>query len=350
MWEAYQSMCDELGKPPEPKTEEERAAEEKRIEEKVKEICKEVNVPPPDLVAERVCEIYKAGVLVTIDKSGVVPPLHIPVKSKWLGVESERQFKRGTRKVDFKIELFEEKDAKQIDRYRKSLPGLLDRYSFRLADEHRWVPHAALPLIEKEMTRIDEQARTYVKDLIGAGATQFAQSRRQEMQATLNEMCHEFHPGRDVEPGVMDDIMTEAVRRLNEAMRDRFLPRIGKAAVNFIPPADPGASQHADSWAQARTLLASMAQYFRDAVTNSFFFQGYDLPEEDLLPAMDVARDWIAADPWSPQTRRRAKAELDGLKEILASKKAASRETCEQILNMIEGRWRPEQAGKAAKA
>jgi hypothetical protein len=254
-WEAYQGMCGELEITPEPSTEEEQAAAEARVEERAKELCAEMKVAPPDPVSERVCELYKQGVLVTIDKSGVVPPLHIPVKAKWLGVESERQFGRGRRKVDFKLQLFEEEAARKIDSLRKSLPQLLDWYSFRLADEHRWVPNASLPLIQKEMTRIEQDARTYIQSLIGQGASEYAHSRRKEMQSSVNEMCQEFHPGREVGPEVMNDIIREAERRLGEALRERFLPRISETAVGFIPSADSSGSPHSDAWAQARTLL-----------------------------------------------------------------------------------------------
>jgi len=342
MWEAYQGMCAELGNPLQPETEEASAAAEKRIEEKAKELCGKMNVAPPDPVAERVCELYKAGVLVTIDKSGVVPPLHIPVKPKWLGVESERQFGKGRRKVDFKLQLFEEGAAKKIDGLRKSLPRLLDWYSFRLADDHRWVPHSAIPLIEKEMTRIEQEARTYVQEQIGGGASEYAQSRRKEMESNLDEMGQEFHPGRQVGPEVMADILREAERRLNEAMRERFLPRISQTAVNFLPPADSSGSSHSDSWAQARTLLDSIAQYFRNAVTNHFFFQGYKLPEDELLGAMNVAGDWIAKNPWAPATRNRAKDELDHLAAVLAET-ASDRDKCELILDTIDGKWQPDQ-------
>ena len=340
-WEAYQRTCAELGMPPEPKTEEEKAAAAARIEERAKEFCAQMKVAPPDPVSERVCELYKQGVLVTIDKSGVVPPLHIPVKAKWLGVESERQFGRGRRKVDFKLQLFEEEAARKIDSLRKSLPQLLDWYSYRLADEHRWVPNAALPLIQKEMTRIEQEARTYIQSLIGQGASEYAGSRRKEMQSSVNEMCQEFHPGREVGPEVMNDILREAERRLGEALRERFLPRISETAVSFIPPADSSGSLNSDAWAQARTLLGSIAGYFRDAVTNNFFFQGYKLNQGELLKAMDVAGDWIANNPWHPETRDRARDEVEYLGKVLSGK-ASDREKCEMMLDLIEGKWTPE--------
>jgi hypothetical protein len=279
--------------------------------------------------------------LVTIDKSGVVPPLHIPVKAKWLGVESERQFGRGRRKVDFKLQLFEEEAARKIDSLRKSLPQLLDWYSFRLADEHRWVPNASLPLIQKEMTRIEQDARTYIQSLIGQGASEYAHSRRKEMQSSVNEMCQEFHPGREVGTEVMNDIIREAERRLGEALRERFLPRISETAVGFIPSADSSGSPHSDAWAQARTLLGSIAGYFRDAVTNNFFFQGYKLGRGELLKAMDVAGDWIAKNPWHPDTKDHARGEVQYLGKVLASK-ATDHEKCNLMLDLIEGKGVPE--------
>jgi hypothetical protein len=343
IWESYQGMCAELGMPPEPKTEEEQVAAEERIEEKTKELCAKMNVAAPDPIAERVLELYKQGVLVTIDKSGVVPPLHIPVKAKWLGVESERKFGKGRRKVDFKLQLFEPDAAKRIDAFRKSLPQLLDWYSFRLADDHRWVPNAALPLIQKEMTRIDQQAKAYVQELIGKGASEYATSRRKEMQTSVTEMCQEFHPGREVGPDVMDDIVREAERRLGEALRDRFIPRISETAVSFIPPADSSGTAHSDAWAQARTMLGSIAEYFRDAVTNNFFFQGYKLNQGELLKAMDVAGEWIATNPWHPDTKDRAGLEAEYLDKILTGKDP-DREKCKLILDLIDGKWTPPEA------
>ena len=139
----------------------------------------------------------------------------------------------------------------------------------------------------------------------------------------------------------MNDILREAERRLGEALRERFLPRISETAVSFIPPADSSGSLHSDAWAQARTLLGSIAGYFRDAVTNNFFFQGYKLNQGELLKAMDVAGDWIANNPWHPDTRDRARDEVEYLGKVLSGK-ASDREKCEMMLDLIEGKWKPE--------
>lgn len=336
LWEEYARLCWQLGTVlPEPegvKTPEQQKIAEQRTEQAVKKLCEELAIRQPDPLAARVAEFYKKGRLVTVDKTGRVPPLKVPVNTRLLGVEAEKTFGSATRRIDVKIEILDDGAAKEIDEQR-NVSKILQKFSFPLADGTRWVPATARPLLDKQIARIEAKVQKRVRELVGKDASQFAASRRQQIENALNGVCAEFNVTGSVSAGVVENVINQAAERIDKALGARFLPQLSYNEVWFDPSL---AAEHASPWPQARNLLMAVATYFRKAVTSQFFFLGIDVPEEELLTAMDVCGDWIAEDPWRPATRARARAELKRLEKVAANGQDA-RDQCQEILAIIEG-------------
>ena len=73
-----------------------------------------------------------------------------------------------------------------------------------------------------------------------------------------------------------------------------------------------------------------MAGYFRRSVTKSEHLRGNQIPEEELLKAMDVCQDWILRQRYDRKIRQIAKRELFNLEEILEDE-SDDRTKCERI-------------------
>jgi hypothetical protein len=99
-------------------------------------------------------------------------------------------------------------------------------------------------------------------------------------------------------------------------------------------------SEHLSQWAQVRTLLLATAKYFRESVTMTGHLKGIEVPEDELLAAMDVCGDWIIGERTDPKIESTAKSELRRLEEIQVSDRD-DRSKCSLILGLIEHRGNP---------
>lgn len=204
---------------PEPekvKTPEQQKAAEQRADQAVKKLCGELAIRPPDPLATRVVEFYKKGRLVTVDKTGRVPPLKVPVNTRLLGVEAEKTFGSATRRIDVKIEILDDAATREIDAQR-NVSKILQRFSFPLADGARWVPTAARPLLDNQIARIEANVQKRVRELVGSDASQFAASRRQQIEEALNGVYKEFHVAGGVGAGVVETVINDAAGRIDKA-------------------------------------------------------------------------------------------------------------------------------------
>ena len=105
--------------------------------------------------AEKIVTLFEMGSVVTIDKTTRTRPLDAPMKAQWFGIEKQRQIGVVTRKVEYRISLLDDALKKEIEKSRTGIRGLLDSFSYPLADGVRWMPKAARDLFEQEMTRIN---------------------------------------------------------------------------------------------------------------------------------------------------------------------------------------------------
>jgi len=127
-------------------------------------------------------------------------------------------------------------------------------------------------------------------------------------------------------------ILRELESRLGQATQGDFLPKVSYAGIQFATKPD---SEHTAAWAQGRTLLAAMAEYFRRAMTERSHLRGHQIPEEDLLKALDACEDWILSQRQNLRIRQLAKRELLELDEIVSGE-SDDRAKCESILALIK--------------
>lgn len=83
-------------------------------------------------------------------------------------------------------------------------------------------------------------------------------------------------------------------------------------------------------------LLADVVAFPRKVLTNSFFFQGLKVPEDDLIEAMDIAGDALCSELRTRGVKDRAKRELALLSKIEKAPMEA-RERCKLVCRILNG-------------
>jgi hypothetical protein len=304
----------------------------------VAKICKELQISPRDRLKERVFEILAQGDIVTIDKSGGAPPLDLPVRAEGF-VPQETRVGAISVRSSCRIRIFDEEQSKELESRRKGLSNLIQRLTYPLADGVRWIPKKAQPLLERERTRLEKDAKDLLEGLVAGGASEFAKSRREAIKHDANEMYKKAGAGagKQLPDSTLNLILRDLQSRLAKATQGDFLPKVTYMAAQFSTRAD---SEHLSQWAQVRTLLLATAKYFRESVTMTGHLKGIDVPEDELLAAMDVCGDWIVGDRTDPKIESTAKSELRRLDEIQASDRD-DRTKCSLILGLIEHQGNP---------
>jgi len=342
-WREYEELCRQLRAPEKTKVDASNQQQilslgqedEENSERAIVEICKDMGIPPPDPLQEKIARLMAKGQVVTIDKGSRTPPLELPI-AKWL-----RASELGTERISFKadagIRIFDEKDIKDLEKLRKGLTELLVKLTYPLADGVRWMPLKVQPLLERERLRLEKEAKHRLGALIHGGVAEFVSSKRRQIEEEINEIYAKLHPNEPLPTGTINLIVRDLEDRLVKATGEHFLPRVSYASqqFSFRSPSD-----HVAQWAPARTLLGAIAEHGRRAVSKKDHLRGHEIPERELLEAMNVCDDHILRTRHDSKIVHAAKRELFSLEEILADE-SDDRSKSERILRLIQG---PEQA------
>ena len=186
---------------------------------------------------------------------------------------------------------------------------------------------------------MEKDAKNLLESLVAGGASEFAKSRREAIKHDANEMYKKagVGAGKQLPDSTLNLILRDLQSRLAKATQGDFLPKVTYMSAQFSTRAD---SEHLSQWAQVRTLLLATAKYFRESVTMTSHLKGVDVPEDELLAAMDVCGDWIVGERTDSKIKSTAKSELRRLDEIQACDRD-DRTKCSLILELIEHRCSP---------
>lgn len=337
MWDEYEAACRAAAEAARRKPEATQTEAPKSAQQVEEQIRQELKIPKSDPILQPLVQLFERGDLVTIDKGSRIPPLELPIKAEWFGIPSFREVGVVSREVRYKISVLDEKTNKQLDARRKGTSELREKFSFPLADGSRWMPHKAKPLFETELKRQEEEGRKLLGAIVSGSPEEWVQSKRDLVTRDANRQYEEFHPGKSMHSGTIDEILNALTERFRKATSGNFLPKVGYVRTGFRPSAD---SDHVSDWATARTLLRAIAEYPRAALKGrAYFLRGLKVTEKDLLQAMNVAEDRLVAEWFQPDALEIAQAELDVLGQIDESERS-DRDKCALILDLLH-RSRP---------
>lgn len=289
-----------------------------------------IGIEKLDPFTDEVARIYGRGSLVSIDKHGRTPPLDAPLNPAWFGDEAETQRGAITRKVTMRVSIIDEATLKEIEKRRKGIRTLLNRFSLALADNMRWMPSEAQPLFEGEVQRLNEEGRGLLESLFHGDVAAFVSGKRDAVKRDLEAMGKEL--GRDVaREDVIDRVMSSFNERLSGAVTGSFLPSVTYSAIAFKLTAGDCSSP----WGQAYALLHDLARFPRKAITDPFFLRGLRVDEEELLRALDVAGDAVHLEAGA--TKARCTEELE-LLDLIHESSLDPEERCRLVFHVLRGR------------
>jgi hypothetical protein len=258
--------------------------------------------------------------------------LDVPLDPHLFGDSSNIQRGNVARKVNMRITVFDERTLRQIETRRKGLRTLLTKFTFALADNMRWMPSEARGLFVSELTRLNEEGQKLIGDLLTGDVTEFINVKRAALVADINAMYTALGKPGQVSEHAMDAIVDSLTKRLEKAKTANFMPKLSFSVISFVSLD----SDVASPWGQAFSLLADIAAFPRKALTDTFFFRGLEIAEDDLIEAMNVADDALCRNLRARGIKQRCKQELDLLTRIEEAHVQA-RERCELVLRLLNG-------------
>jgi len=293
----------------------------------------EIGIERTGTEAERLAELFAAGQLITIDKASRIPPLDAPVKAEWFGMQMLRHVGAVSRKVEFRISVIDERMLRDIDNKRRKTTDLIKLLTFALADGARWMPNAAVPLFEREQTRINQEGCAKLQSIVGNDVDSFVRGKRADVLKDANAMYHEFYPDRSLPEQVVDEILADLTTRIEKGLSGKFLPSVSFTPVHFTTAAR---TEWASQWAQAFRFLTELAKYPRKAMNDRYFLQGWKLEAGEVMQAMNVCDDVICRDLWAAGIRERANDEC-GLIDYIVESPAEYPARCRSLLAVMAG-------------
>ncbi|MEK6285651.1 MAG: hypothetical protein AABO57_07915 [Acidobacteriota bacterium] len=284
-----------------------------------------------DVIAERTARLYEQGCLVSIDKLSRIPPLDAPLDPSLFGDSAELEKGNVKRKVSMRISIIDKGILKEIEKRRQALRGLLNKFTFGLADNMRWMPNSARPFFESELKRINEEGQSLVADLLKGDAGSYVKNKQEALTSDINGMYHELNAQGSVSEDIIKKVMKELEERLTKAQSANFMPMLTYSNISF----NSKSSTFASPWGQAYSLLSDIVEFPRKAMTDAFFLRGMNVPEDELTDAMNVANDAIVRDRETRKIKARCETELEIVLQIRNSP-IDSRAKCELLWRVID--------------
>lgn len=284
-----------------------------------------------DLVAERTARLYEQGCLVSIDKLSRIPPLDAPLDPSFFGDSPELQRGNVKRKVSMRISIIDKVILKEIEKRRQALRGLLNKFTFGLGDNMRWMPNSARPSFEAELKRINEEGQALVSDLLKGDAANYVKNKQESLTSDINAMYRELNAEGRVSEDIIKKVMKELEDRLTKAQSANFMPMLTYSNITF----NSKTSTFASPWGQAYSFLSDVVEFPRKAMTDPFFLRGMHVPEDELIDVMNVANDVIVRDRETRKIKARCEAELEIILQIRNSS-LDPRAKCELLWRVID--------------
>ena len=292
----------------------------------------QIGITKLDPIAERVAHLYEQGTLVSIDKLSRIPPLDAPLDPNVFGDAAELVRGNVKRTVSLRVSVIDKKTLRDIEACRQGLRTLLTKFTFGLADNMRWMPDAARPLFEAELSRTNEEGQKLISGLTCGNVDAFLKAKHDTLVADLNAMYSQLGRPGQVTPDVIAKVLESLKDRLEKAQSTNFMPKLSYSSVTFTSTDNAFASP----WGQAYSLLSDVAAFPRKAQSDSFFFRGLKTSKRVLLNAMNVVDDALLRDSGTLELEDRCKAELDILSRIEKAP-IESKLRCELVLKIVDG-------------
>lgn len=232
-----------------------------------------------------------------------------------------------------RVSIIDEKILKEIEKRRQGLRTLLAKFSFSLANNVRWMPSAARKLFDAEVSRLNDEGKKIISDLLKGDVESFLKANRDQLKKDINAMYQALGGSGEVPEDVIDRVVKSLKERLIKAQKGHFMPSLSYSFVSLSPTENDLVSP----WGQGHALLSDIASFPRKALTDGFFFRGLKVEEENLMDVMNVAEDTLFNDLNKKGIKTRCKAEIE-LLSLIETASLEARDRCELVWDLLDGK------------
>ncbi len=297
-----------------------------------------LNLPKVDPVAHEAMALLARGTLIAVDKSTRAKPLDVPINPRLFGLTPQQQHGRVTVERSFRVSVLNDADLKELEKYRRRIGLLVDKFTASLGDGLHWMPIAARPLFERMLKEQNEEGLDRFKAILGGDPAKFVDGQRDRLRDDANSAFRAvLGTNQELSAGQFEAVLDSLKLRLQGVLSaGRLLPQVSHLNVGLDLT---GAGEDDPRWGQVFLLLMDLAVKQREAVASPFFWREFaPKPQSDYLTAMDLLGDFIRG---AAGTVSVAQRELDLLRELREANDAPPRERCIAVWELVSGLSNP---------
>lgn len=292
--------------------------------------------PQPDPVFLAVQTAMAKGALVSLDRVDRIPPIDVPIRPEMLGEIGTRRVGGASRRVAYRVSLFDEKTQKQLNNRHADASTRLSAFSLMVRDGQRWMPEAAFSLFEQELAASQQKSRNALLAAIGdKPAADVVTTLSEKVARELRELAKQAGVSTTPSDRLLSDVLDDLKQRLET--------HLGKGAAPGIVRIEAGLSAREDAhyspWGTVQTFLASAARLPREVISDPFRMRGLVTEAEAFLRAFDLfgdplVRRYLARE----RVEKQAKEELVMIEEdIIGNETATPWHRAQALYSLITG-------------
>ncbi len=280
-------------------------------------------------------EVFRRGKLLATNKNIRSKSLNVPVKASFLGEDSAQTVGALTRRLSFSLTILDAETAEAIENCRK-INDLVKLLSLPLDASARWIPDAAIRLLEQEVTARNDQGVMLLRQAIGPDFEAFMRQQEVTVRENLARLYQQSETSGRASEKQVQEILQDVRERLQPALDGELTAHPIFSALDL-----GNLAERADDarWASPFSLLQNAALLFRTAATDPNFDRAFKFSTFDrqtFLETMNVFGDALGHHP-DPE---RAAREIQQL-EAVATSPVSLLEKCRLVWGIIKGETAP---------
>ncbi len=288
-----------------------------------------------DTLISALSEVLRQGKLLAANKTIRSKSLNVPVKAALLGEDSAQTLGALTRRTSFSLTILDADTAEAIENCRK-INDLVKLLSYPLDAGARWIPDAAIVLLEREVATRNDQGVLLLRAAIGPDFEAYMRQQEGVVRQHLTQLYQQSGAAGSATEAQVQAILQDIRERLQPALDGELTAHPVFSSLDF-----GNLAERADDarWASPFSLLISAARFFRTAATDPGFdrvFRFNTFDRQACLQAMNVFGDAIG----DRVHAARAARELEQLDAVEGSP-VSLLEKCRLVWGIIRNEAKP---------
>lgn len=291
--------------------------------------------PRPDPVLLLVQTALAKGSLVALDRVDRIPPLDMPIRPEMLGEISTRRVGGASRRVAYRVSLFDEKTQKQLNNRHGDASTRLSAFSLMLRDGQRWMPEQAFPLFEQELAASHGKATKALLAAIGdKAAVDVVTALSGKVARDLRELAKQAGLTAAPPDSLLEDVLAGLQKRLEAHLGKEAAPGITRMEAQL----DAREDAHHSPWGAVQTFVVSAARLPREVMSDPFRMRGLTTEADAFLRAFDIFSDPLVKRHLDGgRVEHQARQELEIVEEILSQEAATPWHRAQALHRLVTG-------------